>query len=785
MTLPIPATPLTPGMAPTAAPMDDASLVAAAFRDVLSAALGESAAPSASGRSPATGSVVDDGAGAEAAVPGLPFPKPDVADALPAAAGRMSDGDGSTGHPAPRRGSTRDRDRIEGSTRDTAPDSSAPVAMTVTPVTLAVTAADPRMVLPTERTNALELLVPEFRGRLERVVERMEREFGYTVEVIETSRSQERQDALYAQGRTTPGPVVTWTRASRHAHGLAADVTINGGWTDHAGFERLAQVAREEGLRTLGARDPGHLEMAVAPESRPAVQGRDARILPEGATSNDVLPLRAVPREVVRTRMMRQATTEGELQARRQDSPAGQRLAMSEPAVETPDPVAALFERPQLPVSHTTGASGEGERVRILPVAERGAAPVRILPAPADDLVRALPMPVEELMHALPMPAEERMHILPAPAADDLHILPIVGDTGRGYPGERIRVQPAEPDRNEAFRPLSPAAPRPATPAPVAGVAAVAPVAQVATVATVAPVATPAQPGVGASPVATRTRPTTAALRASARPTTDLQPRAWAPAVAGVLPDHPSEAALPDMVREVLADAGRDLLSRMDLASPDVPRVREPRERETLVDPWPLTDLSSTAEVLTGGVSEQELLQPIAGERTTGGTAREAAFGTSPVSRTDATERIARALRLQEAVADRPVSSVTLRLDHPEGGEDRVRIDLRGRTIGTTFDVADVRAADHLRAHTNELQHALERHGLEGERVVVRAATEVGVATAAAGERESVRAASASQGSQWQGQAGRDQRSPSREQGHPTRDHDQPPRQRRDQGAHR
>ncbi len=37
-------------------------------------------------------------------------------------------------------------------------------------------------------------------------------------------RTQEQQDVLYAQGRTAPGPVVTWTRQSNHLLGLAVDV---------------------------------------------------------------------------------------------------------------------------------------------------------------------------------------------------------------------------------------------------------------------------------------------------------------------------------------------------------------------------------------------------------------------------------------------------------------------------------------------------------------------------------------------------------------------------------
>ena len=41
-----------------------------------------------------------------------------------------------------------------------------------------------------------------------------------------TYRSQEEQDALYAQGRTKPGPKVTWTTHSKHTERLAFDIAI-------------------------------------------------------------------------------------------------------------------------------------------------------------------------------------------------------------------------------------------------------------------------------------------------------------------------------------------------------------------------------------------------------------------------------------------------------------------------------------------------------------------------------------------------------------------------------
>lgn len=107
----------------------------------------------------------------------------------------------------------------------------------------------------------LRRLNPELRARLERVVKRMREEFGHEVRVVEGYRSQARQAHLYEQGRTRPGPIVTWTLASAHTEGRAVDVVIDGTYDAPEAYARLAQVAREEGLRTLGPRDPGHLEL--------------------------------------------------------------------------------------------------------------------------------------------------------------------------------------------------------------------------------------------------------------------------------------------------------------------------------------------------------------------------------------------------------------------------------------------------------------------------------------------------------------------------------------------
>ena len=51
-------------------------------------------------------------------------------------------------------------------------------------------------------------------------------EGGLLVRITETYRSQARQNELFAQGRTTPGRIVTWTRNSRHTQRKAWDFAV-------------------------------------------------------------------------------------------------------------------------------------------------------------------------------------------------------------------------------------------------------------------------------------------------------------------------------------------------------------------------------------------------------------------------------------------------------------------------------------------------------------------------------------------------------------------------------
>jgi len=99
--------------------------------------------------------------------------------------------------------------------------------------------------------------------------------------VIEGVRTQERQDKLYAQGRTEPGKIVTWTKSSKHITGHAVDLgPVPLDWSNIAGFDAIANAmlgaAAELGVairwgadwdrdgkpREKGEHDSPHFEMA-------------------------------------------------------------------------------------------------------------------------------------------------------------------------------------------------------------------------------------------------------------------------------------------------------------------------------------------------------------------------------------------------------------------------------------------------------------------------------------------------------------------------------------------
>lgn len=345
-------------------------------------------------------------------------------------------------------------------------------------------------------------LDPEFRRRLERVMDRMKAEFGHTVNVVEGYRTQERQNQLYQQGRSKPGPVVTWTRNSNHTQGRAVDVMIDGTYNNPTGYQRLAQIAAEEGLRTLGARDPGHVEL---PRS-------DGSVKLAGADSR----------------------------------------------------------------------------------------------APIDLRPEALPQP------------------------------------------ERLAQQ-----------------------AGVARVARVAEVAQVADVARVAEVARVADP-----------------MRQAPTPSASVTPSPngtnAAAAMLGSNPGFTGGDSNSSSGRERQGESGTPSASELEFMRAD-------------------SGLGRSFSSGSGSVGEAQF-----------------------TSGTDAVQRAAQILAMKEGAANAPVNHLLLRIDSPNGGEDRIRVDLRGMNVDTTLNIGNAGEAEQLASKVGELRQSLERHGLEAEAVRIRTTTGAG-----------------------------------------------------------
>lgn len=108
---------------------------------------------------------------------------------------------------------------------------------------------------------------------------------GLEVLVTCTYRPQAEQDELYAQGRTKPGKMVTWTRSSFHSAkhrgepgSLAVDfVPLSGGkpsWSaSDPAWQKVGAIAEEAGLNwggrwLAGKRDLPHVEHPRARELR-------------------------------------------------------------------------------------------------------------------------------------------------------------------------------------------------------------------------------------------------------------------------------------------------------------------------------------------------------------------------------------------------------------------------------------------------------------------------------------------------------------------------------------
>lgn len=94
--------------------------------------------------------------------------------------------------------------------------------------------------------------------------------------ITETYRSQERQKYLYAQGRTRPGQIVTWTLDSNHKSRLAWDIAVGlpHSLYDVATLSRVGAIARKLGI-TWGGDWTGNID-------RPHFEVKPNWIMPKG-----------------------------------------------------------------------------------------------------------------------------------------------------------------------------------------------------------------------------------------------------------------------------------------------------------------------------------------------------------------------------------------------------------------------------------------------------------------------------------------------------------------------
>lgn len=100
------------------------------------------------------------------------------------------------------------------------------------------------------------------------------REAGFDYFATSGYRTPEEQIELYEQGRSKPGPKVTWVQFSLHNLGLAVDWTYDAkpqrrglqpNW-DKKNYDALEKAARKNGLITGGmiwGKDEGHVQIPL------------------------------------------------------------------------------------------------------------------------------------------------------------------------------------------------------------------------------------------------------------------------------------------------------------------------------------------------------------------------------------------------------------------------------------------------------------------------------------------------------------------------------------------
>lgn len=129
--------------------------------------------------------------------------------------------------------------------------------------------------------NDLRVLAPKFGLAVADALNQCWAE-GLDVIVFEALRTAERQEWLYAQGRTRPGAVVTKARSalySWHGYALAVDViSLSRGWaTDDAWRRKVAAIFKKRNLKWGGdwkIRDYPHFQWGKPMRASPSPRAR-------------------------------------------------------------------------------------------------------------------------------------------------------------------------------------------------------------------------------------------------------------------------------------------------------------------------------------------------------------------------------------------------------------------------------------------------------------------------------------------------------------------------------
>ncbi len=107
----------------------------------------------------------------------------------------------------------------------------------------------------------------DFSPRLQQLQDVLRQQYGLETEVESGLRSNERQAQLYAQGRTAPGPIVTYAQPGSSYHNYGAAVDLRPTNMSESQAARIVKQAIAEnpdlGVRGIGDWDPFHVQLGV------------------------------------------------------------------------------------------------------------------------------------------------------------------------------------------------------------------------------------------------------------------------------------------------------------------------------------------------------------------------------------------------------------------------------------------------------------------------------------------------------------------------------------------